>query len=154
VTIEPRDNAMGFALYGSTDKALHDKASLHAAMVTALGGRAAEQLAFGRISSGAANDLEKTHELARTAIESFGFSERVGQTLGDLRLLSDQRRVMIEEEIHSLVDKAYADALDILAKEKVVLDRMAATLLERKELDMPAIAELLGPDESPALAAA
>ena len=78
VTVEPRGQAMGLAVYGQTDRALHDADYLHEALVATLGGRAAEQAVFGRVSSGAANDLQKATELARRAVEQFGFSPRLG----------------------------------------------------------------------------
>ena len=85
VTVEPRGQAMGLAVYGQTDRALHDADYLHEALVATLGGRAAEQAVFGRVSSGAANDLQKATELARRAVEQFGFSPRLGQIVAGRR---------------------------------------------------------------------
>src|SRR5262249_31722522 len=79
VTVEPRGQAMGLAVYGQQDRALHDPDYLHEALIATLGGRAAEQIVFKRVSSGAANDLQKATELARRAVEEFGFSPRLGQ---------------------------------------------------------------------------
>src|SRR5207237_9359460 len=87
-------------------------------MVVAMAGRAAEQIRFAAISSGAANDLEMVNGMARAAVERLGFSPRVGQIIATAGIqempLSDQTRRMIDEEIGRLVDAAYADAIALL----------------------------------------
>ena len=83
---------MGFALFGAQDRALHDETHLREAMIAALGGRAAEQIVFGRVSSGAKNDLEQVNEIARAAVSEYGMSPRVGQFVGDPRLIATRRR--------------------------------------------------------------
>jgi cell division protease FtsH len=65
---------MGFALFGQEDRALYEEGHFHDAMVAALGGRAAEELVYGRISSGAKNDLEKVNAIARAAVTEYGMS--------------------------------------------------------------------------------
>ena len=79
VTILARGDAGGLALYGNEDRALTSQQHLHERMVVAMAGRAAEQIRFGIISSGAANDLEQVNNMAREAVERLGFSPRVGQ---------------------------------------------------------------------------
>ena len=135
VTIDPRGRAMGFALFGQEDRALHDQDHLHDAMVAALGGRAAEQIVFGRVSSGAKNDLEKVNAIARAAVTEYGMSERLGQFVGDDRFLSNDTKVVIESEIEKMVAAAYADALAALDAHRPQLDALAKRLLDARELE-------------------
>jgi len=135
VTIDPRGNAMGFALFGHEDRALHDEEHLHEAMIAALGGRAAEQLVFGRVSSGAKNDLEKVNAIARAAVTEYGMSPRLGQLVGDERRFGDETRALIDREVERLVAAAYADALTLLEARRLELETLAGRLLEARELE-------------------
>jgi cell division protease FtsH len=135
VTIDPRGNAMGFALFGHEDRALHDEEHLHEAMIAALGGRAAEQLVFGRVSSGAKNDLEKVNAIARAAVTEYGMSPRIGQLVGDDRRFSDETRALIDREVERLVAAAYADALTLLEARRHELETLAGRLLDAHELE-------------------
>jgi cell division protease FtsH len=144
VTIDPRGDAMGFALFAQQDRALHDDTHLHDAMVAALGGRAAEQIVFGRVSSGAKNDLEKVNAIARAAVTEYGMSERLGQFAGDERLISDETRALIDREVERLIATAYADALALLEAHRGQLDSLAARLLEARELERVDIVAVLG----------
>jgi len=143
VTIDPRGNAMGFALFGQEDRALHDEQHLHDAMIAALGGRAAEQLAFGRVSTGAKNDLEKVSAIARAAVTEFGMSSRLGQFVGDERRLSNQTKARIDREVERFVATAYGDALALLAEHRRELDLLAERLLEARELERVDIVSVL-----------
>ena len=144
VTIDPRGNAMGFALFGHQDRALHDEEHLREAMIASLGGRAAEQLVFGRVSSGAKNDLEKVNAIARAAVTEYGMSTRIGQFVGDERRLSNQTKALIEREVEGLVASAYADALALLESHRAQLDAVAGRLLEARELERVDIVTALG----------
>ena len=135
VTIDPRGNAMGFALFGHEDRALHDEEHLRAAMIVALGGRAAEQLVYGRVSSGAKNDLEKVNAIARAAVTEYGMSSRIGQFVGDERRLSGQTKALIERDVEHLVAAAYGDALALLGSRRSELGALADRLLEARELE-------------------
>src|SRR6185312_3647799 len=133
VTIEPRGRAMGLAVYGQTDRALHDPEYLHEALVATLGGRAAEQTVYGRISSGAANDLQKATELARRAVEELGFSPRLGQIVAGRAPFSETTRALVDSEIERMVAEAYGDALAILEAHRDQLDALGAQLLEQRD---------------------
>jgi cell division protease FtsH len=145
VTIDPRGNAMGFALFGHEDRALHDEEHLHEAMIAALGGRAAEQLVFGRVSSGAKNDLEKVNAIARAAVTEYGMSPRLGQLVGDERRFSDETRAVIDREVERLVAAAYADALALLEARRHELNTLAGRLLDTRELERVDIVTALTP---------
>jgi len=135
VTIDPRGDAMGFALFGRQDRALHDETHLREAMIAALGGRAAEQLVFGRVSSGAKNDLEQVNAIARAAVTEYGMSDRIGQFGGDERRLSNESKALIDGEVERMVAGAYADALELLASRRPQLDALAEKLLQARELE-------------------
>jgi cell division protease FtsH len=143
VTIDPRGNAMGFALFGQEDRALHDEEHLRDAMIAALGGRAAEQLVFGRVSSGAKNDLEKVNAIARAAVTEYGMSTRISQFIGDVRRLSNETKALIDGEVERLVAAAYSDALALLGAHRRALNALADRLLDARELERADIVEAL-----------
>jgi cell division protease FtsH len=144
VTVEPRGQAMGLAVYGQVDRALHDPEYLHEALRATLGGRAAEQIVFGRISSGAANDLQKATELARRAVEELGFSPRLGQIVAGRAPFSDSTRAIVDSEIERMVADAYADALELLTEHRGRLDRLTERLVEQRELERVDILAAIG----------
>ena len=80
-TINPRGQAAGFAIVGRSDRALHTAQHIHEQLIYILGGRAAEHVIYGTVSSGAANDLEKANGIARAAVEQYGLSAAVGQVV-------------------------------------------------------------------------
>jgi cell division protease FtsH len=144
VTIEPRGQAMGLAVYGQSDRALHDPDYLHEAMIATLGGRAAEQIMFKRVSSGAANDLQKATELARQAVEQLGFSPRIGQIVAGRTPFSEQTQAVVESEIERMVADAYSDALSLLSEHREQLVRLSARLLEQGVLERVDILAAIG----------
>ena len=144
VTVEPRGQAMGLAVYGQADRALHDPDYLHEALIATLGGRAAEQILFKRISSGAANDLQKATELARRAVEEFGFSPRLGQIVAGRAPFSESTRSVVDSEIERMVAEAYADALSLLSEHRPQLERLSERLLEQHVLDRVDILAAIG----------
>jgi cell division protease FtsH len=137
VTIVSRGNALGYAFYlPEEDRYLHTKEELVDRMVVALAGRAAEEVVFGRVTNGAANDLEKVTEIARAMVFEWGMAESVASRTmrADNYALSEAtKRVRDEEQAH-LTDGAYEDALRLLRKHRVPLDRIAAALLEKETL--------------------
>jgi hypothetical protein len=143
VTIDPRGNAMGFALFAQEDRALHDEEHLREAMIAALGGRAAEELVFGRVSSGAKNDLEKVNAIARAAVTEYGMSERLGPFIGNDHDLSNQTKAVIDREVERLVARAYREALSLLDGHRRQLEALAKRLLEARELERLDIATAL-----------
>jgi cell division protease FtsH len=144
VTIEPRGQAMGLAAYGQSDRALHDPEYLHEALVATLGGRAAEQLVFKRVSSGAANDLQKATDLARRAVEELGFSPRFGHVAVGRSSLSERTQADVDSEIERMVADAYADALATLSEHREQLDRLTERLLEQRVLERVDILAAIG----------
>src|SRR3954464_10467220 len=137
VTIVSRGNALGYAFYlPEEDRYLHTKEELIDRMIVALAGRAAEEVVFGRVTNGAANDLEKVTEIARAMVFDWGMSDAVSsRTLrADNYALSETTKRMRDEEQAHLTDDAYEEAVRLLRKHRVPLDRVAAALLEKETL--------------------
>ena len=153
-TIRPRGRAAGLALYGRSDRTLQDAAFVHEQMVCALGGRAAEQIVFGTISSGAANDLSVVNGVARRAIEEFGFSPRVGQIVrtahGHALPLSQETLALIDREVERVVADAYRDALALLTRHRDSLERLSQLLLSQGDVERVDIVTALGRTLDPA----
>jgi cell division protease FtsH len=137
VTIVSRGNALGYAFYlPEEDRYLHTKEELVDRMVVALAGRAAEEVVFGRVTNGAANDLEKVTDIARAMVFEWGMSEMVtSRTMrADNYALSEATKRLRDEEQARLTDGAYEDAVRLLRKHRATLDRIAAALLEKETL--------------------
>ena len=102
----------------------------------ALAGRAAEQVVFGRVTNGAANDLEKATEIARSMVFEWGMSEEVtSRTLrADNYALSEEMKRLRDSEQARLTDEAYAEAVRLLEKHRAPLDRLTQALLEKETL--------------------
>ena len=135
-TIKPRGQAGGLALYGQTDKAIHSAQYLHECMLCALGGRAAEWVRYGKVSTSAANDLEQVNTIARRAVEELGFSPATGQiTLSGARgRVSERTREVIDTEVERIVAEAYAEAVHLLEAHRTQLDALATALLASEDL--------------------
>src|SRR6266550_2360009 len=154
VTIVSRGDALGYAFYlHEEDRYLHTKEELIDRMIVALAGRAAEEVVFGRVTNGAANDLEKVTEIARSMVFDWGMADTVSsRTLrADNYALSEAtKRVRDEEQAH-LTDGAYEEAVRLLHKHRSPLDRIASALLEKETLvraELQALVEDVEPESS------
>ncbi|HEX5247578.1 MAG TPA: AAA family ATPase [Gaiellaceae bacterium] len=137
VTIVSRGEALGYAFYTpEEDRYLHTKEELVDRMIVALAGRAAEEVVFGRVTNGAANDLEKVTEIARAMVFEWGMSESVtSRTMrADNYALSEEMKRLRDSEQALLTDTAYTEALRLLKKHRASLDRLAAALLQKETL--------------------
>ena len=137
VTIVSRGNALGYAFYlPEEDRYLHTKEELVDRMIVALAGRAAEEVVFGRVTNGAANDLEKVTEIARSMVFEWGMSDTVSSRTmrADNYALSESTKRLRDEEQAHLTDGAYEEAVRLLRKHRAPLDRIAAALLEKETL--------------------
>jgi cell division protease FtsH len=150
VTIVPRGQALGVTQYTPLDDRYnYSKEYLEAQLVTALGGRAAEQVAIGHITTGAENDLQHVTTIARQMVIRWGMSERLGTIsfseredpfAGTVlatgsREYSEQTANIIDEEVHRIVQWAYDRAVSLLAEHRETLDRMARSLRLHETLD-------------------
>src|SRR5437763_2800252 len=146
VTIVSRGDALGYAFYlPEEDRYLHTKEELVDRMVVALAGRAAEEVVFGRVTNGAANDLEKVTEIARAMVFEWGMSESVtSRTLrADNYALSEETKRLLDQEQARLTDSAYGEAVRLLEKHRNALDRLAAALRQKETLDRDEVQDLL-----------
>ncbi len=147
ITIVPRTmGALGYVMQvPEEEKYLNTKKELEAMLVTCLGGRAAEELVFDSVTTGASNDIEKATDLARNMITRYGMSERFG--LMSLAKVQDMylsgRTVMdcgdataaeIDAEVKSMLDKAYAEAKRIISENMEVLNKISAYLIEKETI--------------------
>jgi cell division protease FtsH len=146
VTIVSRGRALGYTLNTpQEDRYLHTKEELLDLMKVLLAGRAAEQIVFGAVTNGAANDLERVTELARSMVFDFGMGEEVtARTMrADNYALSEQTKQLRDHEQARLCDNAYGEAVRLLQKHRRSLDKVAAALLEKETLLRVELAELL-----------
>ncbi len=142
VTIIPRGRTLGAAWYLPEERQLTTREQILDEIAYALGGRAAEQLVFGKISTGALNDLEKVTKQAYAMVTYFGMSEEVGNMsfydssgqneYGFTKPYSDKTAELIDKEAKRIVDEAYLRALDVLKKNRKGLEILAAKLLEKE----------------------
>jgi cell division protease FtsH len=114
-------------------------------MKITLAGRAAEQVVFGRISTGAADDLEKVTTLARSMVFEYGMSDTVtSRTMrADNYALSEETKRLRDQEQARLTDSAFNDAVRLLTKHRASLDRVASALLKKETLGREEMLELL-----------
>ena len=146
VTIVSRGTALGYTLnLPSEDRYLETKEELIDMLKIALAGRAAEQVVFGRVTNGAASDLEKATEIARAMVFEWGMSEFVtSRTMrADNYALSEDTKRLRDNEQARLTDEAYGEAVRLLEKHRGPLDRLTQSLLEKETLVREEVQQLL-----------
>ena len=131
------------------DRYLHSTEELRDWLKVILAGRAAEQVVFGRITNGAANDLERATAIARSMVFEWGMSDTVtSRTMrADNYALSEETKKVRDQEQARLTDGAYEDAQRLLRKHRPALDRIANALLEKETLDRGELDALLADTE-------
>jgi cell division protease FtsH len=157
VSIVPRGlAALGYMQQTPEDRNLLQEDELMDRLTVLLGGRAAEHLAFGKFSTGAANDLERATALARRMVCEFGMSEAVGpmayqndvrgRRAGDSGAgeWSEDATERIEAEVQAILTRAFDNAVETLSRRRAVLDGMAEALLARGSLEREEFLALLG----------
>jgi cell division protease FtsH len=158
ISIISRGQALGYTISLPTeDKFLTSRAELTDTMAMTLGGRAAEEIVFSEITTGASNDLEKVTETAKQMVMRFGMSERLGPRVfghdrGQPFLgrefssepdYSDEIAREIDDEIRRIVEGAHQTAKDLLTDKRPELDRVSRVLLERETIDAEQFVALL-----------
>ncbi len=159
VTIIPRGLALGVTHYLPVDERhTHSKTRIEMRLVYAMGGRVAEQVVFGDISTGASDDLRRATAIAKNMVCKWGMSAKLGPTtfgkhedqlflgkeLVAHRDYSEQTAQVIDEEVRHIVEKAERRAYTILTEHRDSLDKVAERLLEKEVLDGHEIDELIG----------
>ena len=158
VSIISRGQALGYTISLPTeDKFLTTRAELNDTMAMTLGGRAAEEIVFGEITTGASNDLEKVTETAKQMVMRFGMSERLGpRVFGHDRSqpflgrefsaepdYSDEVAREIDDEVRRMVEDAHQTSKDILSEHREQLDTISRILLERETIEADEFIALL-----------
>jgi cell division protease FtsH len=146
VTIVSRGQALGYTLNLPTEERyLHTAEEFADLLKIYLAGRAAEQIVFGRVTNGAANDLERATEVARAMVFEYGMSNAsASRTMrADNYALSEETKKLRDQEQARLTDEAYADAIRLLQKHRPALDRIAKALLDKETLQKDELDELL-----------
>ncbi len=165
ISIIPRGvAALGYTQQVPTeDRYLLQRQELEDRITVLLGGRAAEQIIFNEISSGASNDLERATDIARQMVTQLGMSESIGLvTLSrrqsgfmqmpdmDARDYSETTAQIVDEELRRILSEGYQQALDILTRDRQFLEAIARRLLDKEVMDRDELRELLGlPPEKP-----
>ena len=172
ITIVPRGAAGGMTIsLPQEDKNFLSRKELTERIASLLGGRVAEQLTLGDISTGAGNDIQRASSIARDMVMRYGMSERLGSVVFDTghdevfigrsmvqaKSYSEEVAAIIDEEVKSLIDNAYARCESILKTHAKELDLVARYLLEHETMDAKTFERVftgpagLEPDSSPAL---
>ena len=142
VSIIPRGKTLGAAWYLPEERQLHTANELRQRLSAALGGRAAEEVVFGEVTSGALDDLEKVTRDAYAMVAYFGFNEKVGNVsfydstgmrdTGFQKPYGEDTAKLLDEEVRRLVEECYGRAKSIVVENRSVLDRLAGLLLEKE----------------------
>ena len=141
VTIVPRGRSLGAAWYLPEERQIVRTDQIQDEMCAALGGRAAEEITFGKISTGALSDLEKVTKQARAMVTIYGLNDKIGnltyydptgEEYGFTKPYSEKTAQVIDEEIREIIEQQYQRALDILRTNREKLTTLAELLLERE----------------------
>ena len=150
ISIIPRGMAGGYTMYRpSEDKSFMSKTEMEERIVSLLGGRVAEQLVLGDISTGASNDIERASDIARSMVMKYGMSEKLGtitfgsgqeevflgRDIAQGRNYSESTSANIDSEVRNIIDKAYKTAEQILTMQMDKLTAVANVLLEKEKID-------------------
>ena len=150
ISIIPRGMAGGYTMYRpSEDKSFMSKSEMEENIVSLLGGRVAESLVLGDISTGASNDIERASKIARAMVTKYGMSERLGTiTFGSgdeevflgrdfakERNYSEETLGVIDEEVKRIIDNGYLTAVKLLKENMDKLQAVASVLLEKEKID-------------------
>jgi cell division protease FtsH len=153
VTIVPRGvAALGYAQYTPKEQYLYNTEQLADQMCMTLGGRASEEIFFRKISTGAQNDLQQVTKMSYAMVTVYGMSEKVGnvsfydpqQESTFTKPYSEETGKLIDDEVRSLVAKAYKRTLELLTEKKEEVEKIALALLDREVLHKQDVEDLIG----------
>ncbi|HKJ14707.1 MAG: ATP-dependent zinc metalloprotease FtsH [Desulfobulbaceae bacterium] len=159
ISIVPRGiGSLGFTMQLPTeDRYLMSKTELLEKIDVLLGGRGAEEMTFGEITTGAQNDLQKATNIARSMVTMYGMNEKLGhatynepgnqflqQGILQQREISDETAKLIDDEVRTILDERMAIVRSLLATKKDLLEKVASALLEKETLESEEFMELVG----------
>ncbi|MCK5845994.1 MAG: ATP-dependent zinc metalloprotease FtsH [Bacteroidales bacterium] len=155
VTIIPRGKALGAAWYLPEERQITTFEQMFDEMTSAMGGRAAEQVIFGKVSTGALNDLEKVTKQAQAMVAYYGLNDKVGNIsyydssgqseYSFQRPYSEKTAELIDKEVHDLAEKAYKRAVEILTNNTDKLKQLAEKLLIDEVIFTDDVEAIFGP---------
>ncbi|NES76217.1 MULTISPECIES: ATP-dependent zinc metalloprotease FtsH [Okeania] len=166
ISIVPRGMAaLGYTLQLPTeDRFLKDEQEIRGQIATFLGGRAAEEIIFGNVTTGASGDLQKATDLAEQIVTTYGMSKVLGPLayersgkggflanggINSRRLLSEKTAEAIDNEVKEIVEKAHQQALDILNHNRDLLEKISQQILAQEVIEGEELYKLLGRARSP-----
>jgi cell division protease FtsH len=153
VTIVPRGTAaLGYAQYTPKEQYLYNTDQLGDQICMTLGGRASEQIFFGKISTGAQNDLQQITRTAYAMVSVYGMNEKVGnvsfydpqQDNAFTKPYSDETAKLIDEEVRKMIDQAYERTITLLTEKRAEVEKLAEALLDREVLFQSDVEQLIG----------
>ena len=152
VSIVPRGQSLGAAWYLPEERAITTTEQIFDEMCAALGGRAAEEIMFGKISTGALSDLEKVTKQAYAMVSVYGLNERIGNrsyydSRGEstfTKPYSEETARIIDEEVSAVIERAYDRAKEILATNRGKLEALAESLLKNEVIFKEDVERILG----------
>ncbi len=153
VTIVPRGTAaLGYAQYTPKEQYLYTIEQLTDQMCMTLGGRAAEQIFFGKISTGASNDLQQISKMAYSMVTTYGMNDKIGnvsfydpsQENTFQKPYSEETGKIIDEEVRKMIAEAYQRTLALLTDKKEQVEKLAKELLDKEVLHKSDVEELIG----------
>ncbi len=153
VTIVPRGTAaLGYAQYTPTEQYLYNTDQLMDQICMTLGGRAAEEIFFGKISTGAANDLQQITKIAYSMVTAYGMNNKIGnvsfydptQENTFTKPFSEETGKIIDEEVRGIIDTAYQRTLKLLTEKKQEVETLAKELLDKEVLHKSDVELLIG----------
>merc|ERR1712142_302362 len=154
VSIIPRGKGLGYAMYLPKEQFLYTTEQLNDRMCMTLGGRAAEQIFFNRITTGAQDDLQKVTKSAYSQITQFGMNDAVGNVSfeqpqqGEMvfdKPYSEQTAMLVDKEAKKMITSAMDRTIKLLTEKKDLVEKVALRLLEKEVLNREDMIELLGP---------
>ena len=154
MTIVPRGKALGAAWYLPEERQITTKEQMYHEMVATMGGRAAEQVVFGQISTGALSDLEKVSKQAFAMVTYYGLDETIGnvsyydstgqQDYSLTKPYSEKTAEIIDQQVSKLVEQAYQEALTILRQHLDGLTVLANKLIEKEVIFSDDLVSIFG----------
>ncbi len=160
ITIVPRGPAGGMTIsLPVEDKSYLSRTELNERIAACLGGRAAEELVLGDVSTGASNDLQRATATARAMVTKYGMSDKlgtvvfdtgsdeifIGRSMAQARPYSEEVAGQIDREVRAIIDAAHTRCLEILTEKRAQLEQIAAYLLEHETMDAAAFEAVFAP---------
>jgi cell division protease FtsH len=154
VTIVPRGTAaLGYAQYTPKEQYLYNTDQLDDQICMTLGGRASEDIFFGKISTGAQNDLQQITRIGYAMVTVYGMNDKVGnvsfydpqQDQSFTKPYSEETSKMIDEEVRKLIDNAYIRTKNLLTEKRAEVEKLAEALLDKEVLFQSDVEALIGP---------